>query len=369
MANSLLFIPDISGFTKFVQNTEVEHSQHVISELLEVLINANTQSLKLAEVEGDALFFYKGNEIPSQEKLLAQIETMFTAFYSHLKLLEKNRICPCNACATAPNLQLKIVAHSGELQFITVQEKRKPFGQSVIEAHRLLKNSIASDNYALLSNEISRIIGLPADYKSKLYNFDQGQDTYDDKEIGYLFSKIDKNKLKLNPFAIPEVVDFKCTASIVLERTFKIPATQLLEYITNYSYRHYWVKGVDRFEYDPNEVTRLGTEHVCVIDGKRLNFTTVTKKADNDEIVYGERTTDVPIDALYQFYIIKPLFENTCKLTIEIYPKAISFFRKLLLYLLIKRAIRKSIKTSLDTLEIFVKEDPKSVRVSFPENL
>ena len=65
MPKSLLFIPDISGFTHFVQNTEIEHSQHVISELLETLINANTQNLQLAEIEGDALFFYKENSILS----------------------------------------------------------------------------------------------------------------------------------------------------------------------------------------------------------------------------------------------------------------------------------------------------------------
>lgn len=64
MAKSLLFIPDISGFTKFVQTTEVEHSQHVIAELLEVLIEANTLNLELAEIEGDALFFYKEAEMP-----------------------------------------------------------------------------------------------------------------------------------------------------------------------------------------------------------------------------------------------------------------------------------------------------------------
>ena len=57
MNKSLLFIPDISGYTEFVQNTEVEHSQHVIAELLEILIDANTQQLQLAEVEGDALLF------------------------------------------------------------------------------------------------------------------------------------------------------------------------------------------------------------------------------------------------------------------------------------------------------------------------
>ena len=107
MRKSLLFLPDISGFTKFVQTTEVEHSQHVISELLEVLIGANTEDLQLAEIEGDALFFFKEEEIPSLEKLLAQIETMFSAFYSHLKLLEKNRVCPCNACSNAPRLNPK----------------------------------------------------------------------------------------------------------------------------------------------------------------------------------------------------------------------------------------------------------------------
>ncbi|WP_103071065.1 DUF2652 domain-containing protein [Aquimarina sediminis] len=357
MVNSLLFIPDISGFTHFVQNTEIEHSQHVISEVLEVLVNANTQNLKLAEVEGDALFFYKEKEVPSQEKLLAQIETMFTAFYSHLKLLEKNRICPCNACATAPNLQLKVVAHCGELQFITVQEKRKPFGQAVIEAHRLLKNSIASDNYALLSSDISTVIGLSSSYESKLYHFKKSKNTYDGKEIGYLFSEIDKDKLKLNPFETPEVVDFKCPPDIAFTTEFEISALHLLEYITNYGYRHYWVKGVDKFEYNPDEVTRLGTEHVCVIDGKRLNFTTVTKEAESNEIVYGELTTDAPIEKMYQFFIIKPRSENSCTLTVETYLKAKSLFSKILLWLFIKKAIKKSIKTSIGNLEAFIKNN------------
>ena len=67
MPRSLLFIPDISGFTKFVQTTEVEHSQHVISELLEVLISANTQELKLAEIEGDGLFFIRKMRLPHRK--------------------------------------------------------------------------------------------------------------------------------------------------------------------------------------------------------------------------------------------------------------------------------------------------------------
>ncbi|MCK8521592.1 DUF2652 domain-containing protein [Aquimarina sp. D1M17] len=356
MNSSLLFIPDISGFAQFVQNTEIEHSQHVISELLEVLIDANTQQLKLAEIEGDALFFYKENEIPSQEKLLAQIETMFTAFYSHLKLLEKNRICPCNACATAPNLELKIIVHAGDLQFITVQSKRKPFGQSVIEAHRLLKNSIVSNNYALISNSVSNRIGLSDNYRSMLYEFDQGEDIYDNKEIRYLYSNIDKTKLKLNAFAIPETVDLKCKPCIEVNKDFDVSAPKLLEYITNYKYRHYWVKGVDKFEYNPDEVTRLGTEHVCVIDGKRLNFTTITKEVQEGELVYGELTHDAPIHALYQFFIIKPISGSSCMLTVEMYPKAKSLIKKILVSLVMKRAFRKSMQASLHNLQNAIAE-------------
>ena len=45
---TLLFIPDISGFTDFVHNTEIQHSGHIVEELLEVLIDANEISLEIS---------------------------------------------------------------------------------------------------------------------------------------------------------------------------------------------------------------------------------------------------------------------------------------------------------------------------------
>lgn len=53
----LLFIPDISGFTKFVHENEIEHSRIIIEELLENIINSNEIGLKISEVEGDAVLF------------------------------------------------------------------------------------------------------------------------------------------------------------------------------------------------------------------------------------------------------------------------------------------------------------------------
>ena len=358
MNKSLLFLPDISGFTEFVQSTEIEHSQHVISELLEVLIEANTIDLQLAEIEGDALFFFKEEEVPSLEKLLAQVETMFTAFYGHLKLLEKNRVCPCNACHSAANLQLKIIAHTAQLQFISVQDKRKPFGTHVIEAHRLMKNSVDSDNYTLLSKELADDILLQKDYKSKLFNFIEGENEYDGKKLSYLFSIIDKQDLKLKPYAQAKKMEFGTAAPIRFEKDFPISAPQLLEYITNYSYRHHWVQGVDKFEFNENEVTRVGTEHVCVINNKHLNFIVVTKEGKPGQLVYGELTTSPAIlDELYQFYIISPLTQNSCKLEIEAYWKVRSPIKKLIVFIVAKKVISKNIRRSLDDLLHFVKKD------------
>lgn len=355
MAHSLLFLPDISGFTEFVQNTEVEHSQHVIAELLEVLVGANTQDLQLAEIEGDALFFYKEEEIPSAEMLLAQVETMFTAFYSHLKLLEQNRICPCNACATAPNLQLKIIAHSGEIQFLTVQDKRKPFGSEVIEVHRMMKNSVDSDNYVLFSEALLGDLMLPADYKSKLFHFSNGSDLYDTKEVKYAYSKINNALLKLNPFAQSKKVHFDNPPSLRMEKQFPVSAKVLFEIITNYNYRHEWVDGVDKFEFNPNEVTRVGTEHVCVISGKQLNFITVTKQGKPGQLVYGELTTDPPpVDEAYQFFIITPLTQHSCKLETELYVRNRSVIKKLIFFLIAKKVFRKNFAKIMVDLHSFV---------------
>jgi hypothetical protein len=355
MSKSLLFLPDISGFTEFVQTTEVEHSQHVISELLEVLIAANTENLQLAEIEGDALFFYKENEIPSLEKLLALTEHIFTAFYSHLKLLEKNRICPCNACSSAPKLQLKIIAHCGELQFLTVQNNRKPFGSQVIEAHRLMKNSVASDNYVLFSKELTNYIGLSDNYQSKLFDFKLGDDNYDGKKIAYLFSVIDNTNLKLKPFLSSNKISFDKEPSLVFEKEFPISAVKLFESITDYSMRREWTDGVDDLIFKENEVTRLGSEHVCVINEKHLNFIAVTKQGKPGQLVYGEMTTSAPfLDKLYQFYIVTPFKSNTCILTLESYFEAKSPFKKLLITVILKRVFKKNIQLSINKLFDFV---------------
>src|SRR5687768_11466609 len=110
----LLFIPDISGFTQFVNEVEIEHSRFIIQQLLEILIKANDSGLEISEVEGDAILFYKFGKRQKLETLYKQVEKMFQAFHQYLIAYDNRKICQCKACISAVGLSLKVISHYGE---------------------------------------------------------------------------------------------------------------------------------------------------------------------------------------------------------------------------------------------------------------
>jgi hypothetical protein len=51
-------------------------------------------------------------------------------------------------------LSLKLIAHYGPLSEYTIGRFTKLYGTSVIEAHRLLKNSIDGDEYVIMTDKL-----------------------------------------------------------------------------------------------------------------------------------------------------------------------------------------------------------------------
>lgn len=153
----LIFIPDISGFTWFVNESEIEHSRFIIQELLETLINANESGLEISEIEGDAILFYKYGEPLELQKLYKQVEKMFCAFHRNLATYEHRRLCQCQACVSAINLTLKVITHYGEFTSYTVKNFNKLIGKDIIVAHQLLKNEIEQHEYWLVTKNFYRI--------------------------------------------------------------------------------------------------------------------------------------------------------------------------------------------------------------------
>jgi len=78
------------------------------------------------------------------------------------------------ACQNVDQLKLKIVVHSGEAIFHKVGDFDDVSGVDVILAHRLLKNSIPSDEYVLMTESAYRDI----EFETSL-DVDQGEENYE----------------------------------------------------------------------------------------------------------------------------------------------------------------------------------------------
>ncbi|WP_051907806.1 DUF2652 domain-containing protein [Flavimarina sp. Hel_I_48] len=141
-----LLIPDISGFTKFVNETEFNAGREITKQLLQVILNNNILDLKISEIEGDAVLFY--TKVPlTPIQIKNQYEVMLESFTEKILQLSKEN-------GFEINLSLKLIAHYGELSTYSISNFEKLYGKTVIEAHKLLKNNIVSDSYLLLTESV-----------------------------------------------------------------------------------------------------------------------------------------------------------------------------------------------------------------------
>ena len=174
--NSLICIPDISGYTKFMSDTELQLSTKVISSLLNEIIYANTIGLKVSEIEGDAVLFYKIGNPPSLQVLLDQCKLFHHQFYQRIKELRMQYKENEDSEKIPELLGLKIVLHYGEVGMNEIGKRIKLIGEDVIIAHRLLKNSIPHDEYILISGPLMDLLPQKAVSDSQL---NSGSDHYD----------------------------------------------------------------------------------------------------------------------------------------------------------------------------------------------
>ena len=335
-----IFIPDISGFTRFVHETAISHSGHIIQELLEILVQSKELTMDLVEIEGDALFFLGRGPKPSIIQIEQQASKMFLAFHEHLLLYEQRRVCPCGACRTAHQLSLKFVVHAGIIEFIHVSDHKKPHGTAVITAHRLLKNDVASSEYLLLSNSISS--DFPDHYESYTSSYDVGDLVYYVKELQFLKEKQ----------SIPQIRSSHHLRSpdLTIRRTYPGSIQSLADLVIDLSQKELWSEGIDALEYNADQINQVGMQHICIIDGKRLNIETITREHEENEIVFGERSTDFPfIDQLTTFWIITPLSDHHNQLELEVFLEQKAFWKKLLKPLILMK-FKNGLSQSFDKI-------------------
>ncbi|MEO5910581.1 MAG: DUF2652 domain-containing protein [Pelobium sp.] len=150
----LFCIPDLTGFTKFITSTEnTAFSQKVISNLLNKLIASNILGMSVAEIEGDAIFFYKRGRLPAIGNVAKQCKIIFETFNSVINSFQKSDAENYNKYLANNQLGIKIIIHFGHINITKIKGRTKLMGEDVILAHKLLKNSVSIANYILLTDQ------------------------------------------------------------------------------------------------------------------------------------------------------------------------------------------------------------------------
>jgi hypothetical protein len=308
--NATIFIPDISGYTDFMSTTELEHSSHIINELLDLLVQSNATACTLAEVEGDALLFYrKGEPIPLAD-ITEQCLEMFQRFHTLLKVIERDSICQCGACQTASNLTLKFIVHYGIIKEIKVANFTKASGVDMIIAHRLLKNGIASDEYILATRSYwDRLSDRTA--SSSLVWQSSSEEYRVVGKLDFQYALLDK--IKAGVPALPPRQDLAiAVGDESVEYDVAAPMTRVYELLTDLGNRKQWAPGLKGTKGD-KPIDRLGARHWCFFDDMTVEITPVKSEIHDHEIHYVEM--DHVSNMELKFYIDYCLTKKGEKLT------------------------------------------------------
>jgi hypothetical protein len=284
---ALIFIPDISGFTEFITQTEIKHSNHIISELLEIIINSNQLNLLVSEIEGDAVLFYRKGNPPKIEEVIRQTKKMFIDFHTHLKIIQRDNVCQCGACRSAINLTLKFIVHYGFLNETVIQNFTKIMGSDVILAHRLLKNNIEEAEYILLTDKYFKtqeVSKLQLEPWIKFKEHTEDYENFEKTEIKYaLLSEIRKEVP-----AIPKAKKYSSSNSKP-DTEFFINAPILLvhETLTDSEAKLEYVPGLKSIK-DSSPINRVNGHHTCVFDDLEIHFVTQSSEKKEQKINYIE---------------------------------------------------------------------------------
>lgn len=353
---TLLFIPDISGFTKFVNNTEIQHAKHIIEELLEVLIDSNEIGLEVSEIEGDAILFYRKGKAPTAAELLAQIQRMFVNFHGHLKRYETHRICSCGACCKANDLKLKFIAHYGEVAEKKVKEHSKLFGKEVIVAHRLLKNEVDSDEYSLFSDNLVRACSTWMNLPEVVWSdITHSQTKYDFGIAQYCFVGLQALEEHI-PDPAPEDYSLPGLTAKVMEAEVLIeaPIDLVFDVISDMGFRHEWLSHVQGSDQINHKVSQNGTSHRCIIKGDKSDPSMVAHnfKFAKNKITFVETNHR---DGSASVWMLQRIGKGLTRIDYSMYMKP-NFFKELLFKLMMKKKYDKINATNFQMLNDYCKK-------------
>src|SRR5262245_12874439 len=138
-----LLIADITGYTQYLSETELEHAQGTLTALLEVVLDQTKPPLVLSRLAGDAVISYAlGDAFATGQTFIEMIENTYVAFRRLIEQMVMNNPCPCAACAHVGDLDLKFFVHYGTFVRQKLSAHEELLGNDVNLLFRLTKNKV-----------------------------------------------------------------------------------------------------------------------------------------------------------------------------------------------------------------------------------
>jgi len=161
---SCLLIADISGYTSYLAGVELDHAQDILADLVGTVVSSMRPTFRLAKLEGDAAFMAAPADQLDGSLLLDTIERCYFSFRRRRRDVRQATTCECDACLRIPDLNLKFVAHAGQVVRQDMAGLEELVGRDVIVVHRLLKNTVVEttgvEAYALVSDACAQAMSL-----------------------------------------------------------------------------------------------------------------------------------------------------------------------------------------------------------------
>ena len=242
-----IVIADITGYSRFLNESELVHAEQTLSALLEILIEQTRPPLVVSKLEGDAVFSYgiDGTNLRGQA-FVESIEACYVEFRRALELMVLNTSCPCNACANISNLDLKFFVHHGEFVVGEVSGRTELHGVDVNLLHRLVKNTVTSDTgitaYVMYTQQAVDALGLNELADAMTTH----TDSYDD--VGAVTARVeDLQPVWVSSQAAPAVEFGPDDVGIDVSTTIDLPLEVVWSYLIDPEYRK-TIGGSDRQE-------------------------------------------------------------------------------------------------------------------------
>jgi len=261
-------LADIGGYTRFLTGVGIEHGKEITEDLLNHLLKCNRGRWTLANVEGDCIFFYREGREPPDE-LLAHIGELYKQFSARTIDIAARAACPCGACTRTGDLSLKFIVHAGQFDVQNIGGRQELVGPEIIVAHRLLKNSVPLEEYALLTS--AYLQGAPL---AKTLPIAPSTERYDDVgEIACTYIDLSPLRDEIRNanwfFVTPEQARF------MVEIDIAAPPSRVWQALTNGEEFAHW-ESLREFTELPPVKAAAGGGHRCVLSNGQVTVHVTT---------------------------------------------------------------------------------------------